>query len=1126
MYMRAKVVALCLALLMFGIPGALAGGPSDENDGATVSPRAGGTPPWATFHGDIAHTGNSSDPAPGTNQTLWITDIGAYSYGSPAVAGGKVYMPSNNGSLTCLNADTGAKIWVVANVTSSYMDAPWCTPAVDVANDRVYITDANQLFAAYGVVQTPEIICLNASTGALVWKNALPAMGESSPLLYNGNLYVTSGDPVQGTEATTLYCLNPATGATNWTVPSVGSVSSPLIYNNMLITYSGSALKALNPASSGSQLWSTTLTAGGGNYDFGSPAAADGNIYMCTGKTGHVFCIQASNGAKLWEKAPGYSALYSTPAISNGSVYIVASADWFGQPTGGALIKMDGADGSTKWTYSVPANQGTPWDSAAVSGEFVYFGAGATIYCIKTDGTLRWSYKGAWNTGQNAYGIGSSPAIANGNLYIGGADSKLYCFQQGPPNQAPAAVVLQAPNTIRETSMMLGWSPNNDADFAAYEVHKGTTAGFIPSPLTKITNITAKATTTYNASSLNYSTKYYFKVRVWDSGFPPMFNDSNEVGETTLTPNGAPAAVVLNQPSEITPYTMKLIWSTNNDPDFTKYEVYKGTSTGFQLLPSGLVGTFTARDQTTSVVQNLVPWTQYYFKVKVYDNGTPALSSVSNEVGTLSGNTPPVAVTLNPAQMAATSAYLTWSASPDEDFAFYEVHMSRNASFALGVSTVVTNLTNKATTEFTVENLALAKNYYFAIRVCDIGGLHNDSNYVNGTTANTIPKPVISSPSEGDIFDTRTNITFNGTGTSDQDMDELTFYWASSLDGGLSSKASFTRTLSEGEHKITLWANDGNGHNASAKVTITVKKAPDRAPGLLLLSHKENDEVAGLVKFTGTAWDIDGNATLTAVQVKDQKGDWKPITGTLTWTYDWNVSKLPNGKQKVSFRSFDGELYSPEVSVTLKINNINVPPVVSITTSASTAFTKVVTITGTASDPDGTVTKVELSLNGGAWVAVTGTNSWSYPLDTAVLKNGAHSLQVRAYDGQNYSDAITMNFNVKNTKAPVNVNNGPSTMLLAVIGVIIAVAVVAGIMMMRRKKVSPAAAPPQVAPPPQAQMAPQPAPAYPPAPQEPQQYQQPAQQYDQSQPPQQDGYQQQPQENYQQQPQENYQQQP
>ena len=66
-------------------------------------------------------------------------------------------------------------------------------------------------------------------------------------------------------------------------------------------------------------------------------------------------------------------------------------------------------------------------------------------------------------------------------------------------------------------------------------------------------------------------------------------------------------------------------------------------------------------------------------------------------------------------------------------------------------------------------------------------------------------------------------------------------------------------------------------------------------------------------------------------------------------------------------------------------------------------------VRGTASDDKG-VSKVELRLDGGAWMTVSGTTSWSYDLDTRPLAAGNHTLEVRSYDGQRYSTVTSVTF--------------------------------------------------------------------------------------------------------------------
>ncbi len=75
-----------------------------------------------------------------------------------------------------------------------------------------------------------------------------------------------------------------------------------------------------------------------------------------------------------------------------------------------------------------------------------------------------------------------------------------------------------------------------------------------------------------------------------------------------------------------------------------------------------------------------------------------------------------------------------------------------------------------------------------------------------------------------------------------------------------------------------------------------------------------------------------------------------------------------------------------------------------------------ITVTGTASDPDGNeeLVRVEVRINSETWNTATGTTSWSYTLNTNSLTNGQHTIYARAYDGDLYSAIYSVSVNVNN----------------------------------------------------------------------------------------------------------------
>jgi outer membrane protein assembly factor BamB len=140
--------------------------------------------------------------------------------------------------------------------------------------------------------------------------------------------------------------------------------------------------------------------------------------------------LNATNDSVMWNKTA--KAPFS-PAVANGVVYVGNQA--FNAITGAYIMSYNAG----KVRFSSPA----------VAGDIIYFGSedqsvppvvgrpvGGSIYAFNvTSGSLLWSYEANETDG-------SSPVVANGLVYIGSSDGKLYAF--GPAltsSPSPTSVV-------------------------------------------------------------------------------------------------------------------------------------------------------------------------------------------------------------------------------------------------------------------------------------------------------------------------------------------------------------------------------------------------------------------------------------------------------------------------------------------------------------------------------------------------------------------------------------------------------------------------------------------------------------------------------------------------------------
>lgn len=115
-------------------------------------------------------------------------------------------------------------------------------------------------------------------------------------------------------------------------------------------------------------------------------------------------------------------------------------------------------------------------------------------------------------------------------------------------------------------------------------------------------------------------------------------------------------------------------------------------------------------------------------------------------------------------------------------------------------------------------------------------------------------------------------------------------------------------------------------------------------------------------------------------------------------------------------------------------------------------LTGTVTISGTSSDPEGIVQRVDIKIDDGNWTQVTGNISWSYPWDTTTVPNGGHTISIRAYDGTTYSSETSIPVVVDNPSETAEPSGEfPFQLLLAVVLIIIILLLIVLLLTRKRK---------------------------------------------------------------------------
>jgi outer membrane protein assembly factor BamB len=338
--------------------------------------------------------------------------------GQASIRDDRVFFPSADGNVYCLNKKDGSVIWKFKG-----KDSQKATPVI-----------FEEKIIASGIDH--HIYCLNARDGSLIWDYETGFEVDGSTVVTDGRVYF-------GAEDRNFYCLNLADGALIYKVP-VGSVEGSITMKDGRI-YLGTEqgeLYCLDPAD-GRTVWKSKIGADSDSTPavvngFVYTAAEDGVVRSYKQETGELVWKFATDGARKGGKSE-LIGIWASPIYVNGRVHIGASD--------GYLYCLTADKGELVWKYKA---RGPIWGTSPVVEGRVIFGdkAGWVHMISAADGTLVSEIK----IGDN---INATPAILDGRIYVGAFNGKLYCLSESEPGDEKAVAIVppaQTPAPVRSRS--------------------------------------------------------------------------------------------------------------------------------------------------------------------------------------------------------------------------------------------------------------------------------------------------------------------------------------------------------------------------------------------------------------------------------------------------------------------------------------------------------------------------------------------------------------------------------------------------------------------------------------------------------------------------------------------------
>ncbi|MGD9853991.1 MAG: PQQ-binding-like beta-propeller repeat protein [Planctomycetaceae bacterium] len=352
---------------------------------------------WTSFRNGPQQLGIAHTTLPEQLELLWEHDAPDGVPGTPAIAGGRVYVGILHGELLCLELATGELVWSYRSIESEDPDefAPGFQAPVTLTEDLVLAGDEDGVLHA-----------VDRMTGKLRWK--LSTAGEVV-----GGATVVGDSVIFGSHGGKLFRLKLDDGSIRWEFETKGPVNaSPTIAGGFtFVTGCDQPILRVVEIETGTQFSEVPLE----GLLVATPAVVGDILYIGTDE-GSVFALDWKAKHTVWQYAdPARQSQIKSSAAVIDDLVLIGSGDK-------RLHAIHRKTGEAVWTFTTRAAIDS---SPVVCGDRVYFGSGdKNIYGLTiADGKEVWKYP----VRQSVTG---SPAIGEGRLVIGteGSNGRILCF--------------------------------------------------------------------------------------------------------------------------------------------------------------------------------------------------------------------------------------------------------------------------------------------------------------------------------------------------------------------------------------------------------------------------------------------------------------------------------------------------------------------------------------------------------------------------------------------------------------------------------------------------------------------------------------------------------------------------
>ena len=233
------------------------------------------------------------------------------------------------------------------------------------------------------------------------------------------------------------------------------------------------------------------------------------------------------------------------------------------------------------------------------------------------------------------------------------------------------------------------------------------------------------------------------------------------------------------------------------------------------------------------------------------------------------------------------------------------------------------------------------------------------------------------------------------------------------------------------------------GWIVSSSHTFSVQVLPPE-PTIIITSPSNGTKIYG--KEVNVSWSItEGYYKVTLVEIRLDSNNWIDVSNVSSYTFN----NLANGTHTVTLKATDSGGNTVSAKITIEV--VQIKPHIEITSPTNNSIISSSNVTITWKIINGTfqISKVEIKIDNGAWIDVTGKTSYEFKN----LTDGKHTVTIRVIDSYGYEDYDEVNFTVK-TQQTTGGRTGTiqsNTLVIVAAGGVLIASIIIVILLKRRK---------------------------------------------------------------------------